>query len=289
MSVLFTDSNCELNWNEIERLNIQYISMPYAMNGEEFGFDMGKTHDYKSFFNKIRNGIMPSTMALNPQNYIDIFEPFLKSGEDILYIHFSSKMSGTFEFMNKAISELKKKYPKRSIKTVDTLSISMGAGIVVYEASKLHNNGASDNEVIAFVKEFREKVCCMFTVDNLMHLKKGGRISGVSAFFGSMLNIKPILSINNEGKIVNVEKVQGKKKAHFTMVKKLKEIGDDLSKYPIIILHADCEDDAEELKMLIKKEVGNDTDIWVQPVGPTVGTHCGPGTLGLIFHSTQRF
>jgi DegV family protein with EDD domain len=284
MSVFFTDSNCEIWFKKAEELNIKFISMPYAIDGVESGYDLGKTHDYKAFFNKIKEGKNATTMALNPDDYYNIFEPYLKKGEDVLYVHFSSNLSGTFEFLEKAKKELLKKYPNRKIKTVDTLNISLGAGVIVYKAAQLHNSGASDEEVIEYVKKLRNEIATYFTVDDLHHLKRGGRISSTQAVIGTMLGIKPILYVNGEGKLVSESKVSGRKKALLELIERFKTNGENVADYPIAILHADCESDANFLKQKVVELAGNDADVWVQQIGPTVGTHCGPGTVGIVFH-----
>jgi DegV family protein with EDD domain len=210
----------------------------------------------------------------------------LQNGEDIIYVHFSSQLSGTFEFMNMAINELLKKYPQRTIKTVDTKNISLGAGLIAYEAALLHNKGASDDEVVKFVEKFREEVKIYFMVDSLQHLKRGGRISATQAVIGGMLGVKPILSTTKDGKLVSVGKASGVKKAISELIEKLKTEG-DVKKFPIGILHADALSDALLLKEKVEEVVGNKNEIWVQEIGPTVGTHCGPGTLGITFHSKK--
>lgn len=288
MSVFFTDSNSELWHTEVEKLGIQFISMPYTLEGEEHGYDLGKTHDYKTFFSKIRKGILPLTSALNPQNYIEYFEPYLKLGEDILYVTFSRQLSATFDFLDQAIEVLKEKYPERTIRYVDTKNISLGAGIIAYEAAVLHKRGATDEEVIAFVEEFRENVATFFTVDDLMHLKRGARISTFNAILGTTLGIKPILCVNDEGKIVSIDKVSGRKKAIKYLATLVKMLGKNVADYPIGILHADAEDEALALKEKVQELVGKEVRIWVQPIGPTVGTHCGPKTLGIAFHAKQK-
>jgi len=288
MSVFFTDSNSELWYEEVDKLGIEYISMPYTLDGVEYGYDLGKTHNFDKFYSKIRKGIMPITNALNPSNYIEIFEPFLKANEDIIYVTFSSQMSGTFEFMNQAISVLNEKYPERKITVVDTKSISMGAGLVAYEAALMHKNGATDDEIVKFVEEFRNDVCCAFVVDDLMHLKRGGRISTTSAVVGSMLGIKPIIAVNDEGKLQTIDKVVGRKKAINYLASLLKNTGKNVADYPITILYADCIEDAKALEEKVYEIAGKDAKVWVHPIGPTVGTHCGPGTLGIVFHAKHR-
>ncbi len=284
MSVFFTDSNCELWHDIVDKLKIEYISMPFTITGKEQFYDLGKTFDFDNFYKLIRSGEMPITSALSPQNYVDIFEPVLKNGEDILYVHFSSALSGTFEFMKQAINELKEKYPERTIKTVDTSNISLGGGLIAYEAALLHRKGTPDDEIIDFVNNFKKEVAVYFTVDDLNHLKRGGRISAATAFFGSVLGIKPILSVNEDGKLVSIAKEKGRKRAIQYLFNKLVQEGKNVADYPISIIHADCEKDALELKNKILEVVGPDATIWFQPIGPTVGTHCGPGTLGLVFH-----
>ncbi len=288
MSVFFTDSNTELWYTEIEKLGIQYISMPYTLEGKEHGYDLGKTYDYKNFFSKIRKGILPLTSALNPQNYIEYFEPYLKLGEDILYVTFSKQLSATFDFLDQAIVVLKEKYPERTVRYVDTKSIAIGAGIIAYEAAVLHKRGATDDEVIAFVEDFRDNIATFFTVDDLMHLKRGGRISAVTAILGTTLGLKPILCVNDEGKLISVDKVSGRKKAIRYLASLVKTLGKNVADYPIGILHGDAEDEALALKSQIQELVGKEVRIWLQPIGPTVGTHCGPKTLALAFHAKQK-
>jgi DegV family protein with EDD domain len=285
---MFCDSNLELWYDKVEKLGLKVISMPYLIDDKEEIFDLGETTDFANFYNKIKKGSMPLTQALNPQNYIDYFEPYLKQGQDILYVHFSNKLSGTFEFLNKAIEELKQKYPERSIKTVDTLSISIGAASLLYEAAKLHNSGASDEEVIAFVKANRNKYAAYFVVDDLNHLKRGGRLSSTKAFMGSLMNVKPILTVNSDGVIVPVDKAKGKIKAMLALIERLKEEGQNVLDHPIIIAHANAEEEANFLLAKIKEYLGEEANIWVQAIGPTIGTHCGPGTFAISFRVKAR-
>lgn len=288
MSIMFCDSNLELWYDKVEELKLKVISMPYVIDNKEEIFDLGKTTDFEAFYNKIKEGSMPLTQALNPQNYIDYFEPYLKAGEDILYVHFSNNLSGTFEFLNKAIEELKEKYPERTIKTVDTLSISIGSAALLYEAAKLHNSGATDDEVIKFVKANRNKYAAYFVVDDLNHLKRGGRLSSTKAFVGSLMNVKPILTVNSSGAIIPVDKATGKTKAMLALVEKLKEEGQNVLDHPIIIAHASAEVEANFILAKVKEYLGEEANVWVQPIGPTIGTHCGHGTFAISFRARKR-
>lgn len=284
MSKFFCDSNCELWFDKVESLGINYISMPYTVGNNEYYYDLGKNTDNRKFFEDMRKGAVPKTSALNMQNYIDYFEPVLKQGEDIIYVTFSHKMSATFESMAKAIEQLKQTYPERTVSVVDTKHISMAAGIVVYYAAKLHNEGASDEEVVKFVESFRERVKCYFTVSNLIYLKRGGRLSSFKAFVGTLFDIKPIIS-NIDGKLENIEKSKGRKKSLKDLTGYLEKDKVDLS-YPIVIMNADCDPDADYTVSAIREKYP-DAEIWEQLVGPVIGSHCGPDTIGVIFVAAE--
>lgn len=284
MSKFFCDSNCELWFDKVESLGINYISMPYTVGDNEYYYDLGKNTDNRKFFEDMRKGAVPKTSALNMQNYIDYFEPVLKQGEDIIYVTFSHKMSATFESMAKAIEQLKQTYPERTVSVVDTKHISMAAGIVVYYAAKLHNEGASDEEVVKFVESFRERVKCYFTVSNLIYLKRGGRLSSFKAFVGTLFDIKPIIS-NIDGKLENIEKSKGRKKSLKDLTGYLEKDKVDLS-YPIVIMNADCDPDSDYTVSAIREKYP-DAEIWEQLVGPVIGSHCGPDTIGVIFVAAE--
>ena len=284
MSKFFCDSNCELWFDKVESLGINYISMPYTVGDNEYYYDLGKNTDNRKFFEDMRKGAVPKTSALNMQNYIDYFEPVLKQGEDIIYVTFSHKMSATFESMAKAIEQLKQTYPERTVSVVDTKHISMAAGIVVYFAAKLHNDGASDEEVVKFVESFRERVKCYFTVSNLIYLKRGGRLSSFKAFVGTLFDIKPIIS-NIDGKLENIEKSKGRKKSLKDLTGYLEKDKVDLS-YPIVIMNADCDPDSDYTVSAIREKYP-DAEIWEQLVGPVIGSHCGPDTIGVIFVAAE--
>ena len=285
MSKFFCDSNCELWFDKVESLGINYISMPYTVGDKEYYYDLGKNTDNRKFFEDMRKGAVPKTSALNMQDYLDNIEPVIKSGEDIIYVTFSHKMSATFESMAKAIQQLKQTYPERTVSVVDTKHISMAAGIVVYYAAKLHNEGASDAEVVKFVESFRERVKCYFTVSNLIYLKRGGRLSSFKAFVGTLFDIKPIIS-NIDGKLENIEKSKGRKKSLKDITGYLEKDKVDLS-YPIVIMNADCDPDADYTIAAIREKYPQ-ADIWEQLVGPVIGSHCGPDTIGMIFVAAEK-
>ncbi len=286
MSVLLCDSNCELWYTRVKELGLDYISMPYCYGGGEYGYDLGENTDFKKFYDAVRGGTVPKTMALNPENYKEILTPYFKAGEDVLYISFSHAMSGTFAQLDAALKELKKEFPERKCTVFNTNSICLGAGIQVETAAELKQKGASDEEIIAFLKEFTNRVAVYFVVDDLMHLKRGGRLSAGAAVAGTLLSIKPMLTVNEEGGLNVIEKVTGRKKAVRALADKVIK-GLTGTEYSVYILDADCKEDGDKLAELIKAE-RSDAKIVRQTIGPVIGTHCGPGTLGVIFIADER-
>lgn len=284
---LFCDSNCEL-WHEtVKELGLKVIRMPYTIDGEMYYYDMGENTDFKGFFDKMKKGAEAKTQALNEYDYLEYFEPFLAAGEDIYYITFSHKMSGTFEAMKSAIVKLKAKYPEREIRYKDSKTISLGAGMVVYYGALEYQKGVTMDELDAYLDELIEHVATYFVVEDLTYLHRGGRVSGVSKVVGNLLGIKPMLCFDEEGKIINFAKVKGFKNALSKLRAIMAEKGSELNKYKVFILQADTEKAADDFAASLKEQFG-DLDVVVQPVGPVIGSHCGPGTIGLIFHCAKK-
>lgn len=286
MSVLLCDSNCELWYTTVKELGIDYIPMPYLYNDREYFYDLGENTDFAAFYSAVRAGAVPKTQALNPENYKDVLEPYFAAGEDVLYISFSHAMSGTFAQLDAAISELKQKYPNRKCTVFDTKSISLGTGIQVKAAAELKNKGASDEEIISFLNDFTNRVAVYFVVDDLMHLKRGGRLSAASAVVGTLLSVKPVLTTNSQGGLSVLEKVSGRKKAVRSLCEKVARTIADYN-YPVYVLDADCKEEGDELAAMIKAR-RPEAEIVRQTVGPVIGSHCGPGTLGVIFIADER-
>jgi len=261
--------------------------MPYTVEDQEYFYDMGEKTDFKGFFDKMRSGVVPKTSALNEYDYVEYFEPVLKRGEDIYYVTFSHQMSGTFGAMKSAIAKLKEQYPDREIRYKDSKTISLGSGFVTYYAALKYREGATMDELDAYLDELIPHTATYFVVEDLTYLYRGGRVSGVSKVMGNLLGIKPILYFNDEGKILNINKVKGFKKALATLRGYMREKGSELNKYKVFMLQADCEKEAESFAASLKAEFG-ELDLVVQPVGPVIGSHCGPGTIGLIFHCSER-
>ena len=284
---LFCDSNCEL-WHEtVKELGLNVIRMPYTIDGEMHYYDMGENTDFKGFFDKMRKGAEAKTQALNEYDYLEYCEPVLAAGDDIYYITFSHKMSGTFGAMKSAIAQLKEKYPDREIRYKDSKTISLGAGMIVYYGALEYNKGATMDELDAYLDDLVEHVATYFVVEDLTYLHRGGRVSGVSKVVGNLLGIKPMLCFDKEGKIINFAKVKGFKNALSKLRAIMAEKGSELDRYKVFILQADTEKAAEDFVAAIKEQFG-DLDVVVQPVGPVIGSHCGPGTIGLIFHCAEK-
>ena len=287
MYQLFCDSNCELWHTKVKDLGLNVIRMPYVLDGEEYFYDMGENHDFEGFFAKMREGSAPTTAALNEYAYMEYFEPVLARGEDIYYITFSHQMSGTFNAMNNVIAQLKEKYPEREIRVKDSKLISLGAGLVVYYGALKYKDGASMDELDAYLEELIPNVDVYFAVEDLTYLHRGGRVSGASKVIGNLLGIKPILYVNEEGKILNINKIKGMRKAISALVGYVKAKATDLDKYKIFLLQADNQTGADLLKEEILVAFPN-ADVEIYPVGPVIGSHCGPGTVGVCFHAKEK-
>jgi DegV family protein with EDD domain len=287
MYQLFCDSNCELWHTTVKELGINVIRMPYILDDQEYFYDMGENTDFKHFFDRMREGAVPKTAALNEFAYTEYFEPVLARGEDIYYVTFSHQMSATFNSMKKVIEELKVKYPEREIRFKDSKLISLGSGFITYYAALKQKEGATMDELDAYLDELIEHTATYFVVDDLTYLYRGGRVSGVSKVVGNLLGIKPILYFNEEGKILNIAKAKGFKKALSELTNYMKAKGSELDKYKVFVLEADCKEQATAFVQSLKDQFG-DLDITIQTVGPVIGAHCGPGTIGLVFHSKEK-
>ncbi len=286
MYQFFCDSNCELWHTTVKELGLNVIRMPYVIGDDLIYYDMGENTDFTDFYNKMRSGVAPKTAALNDFDYTEYFEPVLARGEDSYYLTFSHQMSGTFNAMKRAIDALKEKYPDREIRFKDSKNICMGAGMTVYYAALKYKDGATMDELDAFLDDFIPHVATYFVVDDLTYLHRGGRISGAAKFFGGLLGIKPIIHVNDEGTLINIAKGKGRK-ALSTMRDFVKSKGSELDKYKMFVLNADNEKGANEFVDSLRAEFG-DIDIVTQPIGPVIGSHCGPGTVACIFHAKER-
>lgn len=288
MAVFFCDTDCELWYTTAKELGVKVIPMPYTVDGDERLYDLGENTDIKAFFDRMRAGAAVSTAGLNPQTYIDIFEPYFKAGEEVLYVAFSSRMSNTFSYLDTAIAELKAKYPDAKYRRYDTLNISMGAGIMVYLAAKFFNaHGGDVDATCAYLDTLVQNVAVLFVVDDLKYLARGGRLSPAKAKIGNVLQLKPVLYVNKEGEIDVLTKQSGFKKAMSFIVSEFARKYRPVEGAPVVIVGADCDGYVAELRSRIEPEACG-AEIIVQPVGPVIGAHCGPGTYGIIFTAESR-
>ena len=286
MSIFFCDSNSELWYERQENLGIRYISMPYTLDGKEYYYDLGKETDFADFFDQMRRGARVTTSALNKQDYLDYFRPILEEGDDVFYLTFSHKMSATFNQMDEAIRDLKKEFPERKITVYDSRLISIGTAELVEFAAKLHNDGVGDEELLSKIDAHRKRSAVHFTPETLSYLARGGRLTKGKAAMGNLFNIKPMITFDTEGNLLNYDKVNGRKKALKYLSEQVAKTGVDIA-YPIYIDDADIKADADFLEELVREIVGDKAEIRRQPVGPVIGCHCGPGTIGIAWISDK--
>lgn len=285
--ILMTDSDSDLPFALQQEMNIPVVQMPYILEGKEYLDDLGQSMDYKTYFDKMRNGATPTTSALNETIYLEYFEPILQEGKDLLFIAFSSQLSGTINAIYAAREQLLEKYPERKFTVVDTLSISGPQTLLVIKAHEMYIAGASMEEVAAWLEENKLRAQAWFTVDDLKYLKRGGRVSPAAAAIGTLLDLKPILTETCEGKLAAAEKVRGRRKAMNFIVDKAIENIEDQKESIALLLHADASEDAARLKELAQAKLPELT-IRIENVGPVIGAHAGPGTLALCFMGKKR-
>ena len=286
--VLMTDSSANLTTEIIEKFGIEVIPMIFLVNGVEHrSYRKGENVDIKQYYDMMRNKEDIKTSLLSPETYQEAFRPFLEDGKDILYIGFSSGLSGTYQSSAIAAEMLREEYPQRKIITWDSLCASMGEGLMVYYAAKMKEEGKSIDEILSWLDENKLNLCHWFTVDDLFFLKRGGRVSGATAVIGSALGIKPVLHVDDNGKLIPVSKVRGRKQAMNALVSKMEETAIEPEKQTIFISHGDCLDEAEYVAKCIKEKFGTD-DIVINYIDPVIGAHSGPGTLALFFLGNER-
>lgn len=286
--VIITDSCCDLSEQLANDAGLYVIPMVMTISGKEYKNYLDEREiSSKAFYDRLRAGETASTSALNMDTFLSVFGEFLEQGKDILYLAFSSGLSGTYHVSTLAAEELAQKYPESRIFCCDTLCASMGEGLLVYLAGKKKQSGASIEEVRDFVEQNKLHLCHWFTVDDLNHLKRGGRVSATTAFVGSLLNIKPVLHVDDEGHLINVGKARGRRAAVSSLFEHMKETAVNPSEQTVFISHGDCEQDALALKEMIEKEL-SPKEIQINPIGPVIGAHSGPGTLALFFLGSKR-
>ncbi len=284
--IIFTDSSCDLSQEMIEARGMHYASLSFRFDGGEKEY-YNNEMPIKTFYDKMREGGVAKTSAVNTESFAAGFEKLLSEGKDILYIGFSTGLSTTFNSARLAAEQLKEKYPERKILLVDTLAASAGIALLLDMVNDKKNEGATIEEAAAYAESIKLKICHWFTVDDLVYLKRGGRISPTAAFFGNMIGIKPVLHVDNDGHLINVSKVRGRRTSIMALADKYGATCDDEGKKRVYISHADCLEEAEELGRIINEKYGATTDL-ITDVGTVIGAHSGPGTIALFFVGKER-
>lgn len=284
--IIITDADSELPWEYAEQENLPVFEMPFTLEGVEYYYDLGKEVDIPDFFEKLASGSNVTTSCRSPLDVQEFFQKYLDQGKDILYVGFSHSMSMHFSICESAAAELRTQYPDARIELVDTLSISLGQSQLVMGAIDMKKQGATLDEAKAWVEQNIQHSLVYFVVDDLNYLKRGGRLSGASAFFGTVLDIKPILHTTPEGKLEPIEKVKGKKKAMRRLVELLQERGTDLENATVLITSANEEEGLWLEKLINDTAHPARTILW--RIGPVIGGHVGPGTIGISFFGSER-
>ena len=283
---ILTDSCCDFTEQQYQQFGVSYAPLSVMYKGETHNNFSDETA-VKAFYDELRAGITATTSAVNPDSWAQIMKPILEAGEDILVLAFSSGLSTTYQSAVIAAKELRELYPNRTINVVDTLCAALGQGLLVWYACRKRDEGLSLSELTAWVEEHKLHICHWVTVDDLSHLKRGGRISATTALVGTMLNIKPIIFVDNDGHLINTAKVRGRKSAMEYLAKKLGETGEGYDNETVFIAHGDCPEDAKALEELVKEKYGV-KNVITGYVGPVIGAHTGPGVLVLFFMGKNR-
>ena len=286
---IVTDSSSNLLDETIGRFGLHILPLTFMIDGQQRqSFVKGEKSDLKQFYTMMREGKVITTSLPNMSDSEILLRSLLEAGRDILYLGFSSGLSGTYQAIALLLDNLAAEFPERRVMHVDTLAASGGEGLLVYKAAQMAQAGASIEETRQWVEDNKLKLAHWFTVDDLMFLFRGGRVTRTSAWAGTMLNIKPVMHVDNDGHLIPLEKVMGRKKSILGMLKHMEKTADTpISEKTVFITHGDCLEDAEFLRDKIAEKFGV-TDIHINYVDPVIGAHSGPGTLALFFMASHR-
>ena len=284
--VIVTDSSADLPASLVQELGVEVLPLSFTVQGKTYhNYPDDREMDPKVFYKMLRDGEMATTSAVNVAEYTNMLEPFLQAGKDVLVLAFSSGLSTTYQSSVIAVNELSEQYPDRKIYTVDTLCASLGQGLLVWHAVQEQKKGKSIEEVRDWVEENKLHLCHWFTVDDLHFLKRGGRISAATAVVGTMLSIKPVLHVDDEGHLISMGKARGRGASLTALVDHMEQTVTDVD--TVFISHGDCLADAEKVAADVRKRFGT-RDVVINTIGPVIGAHAGPGTVALFFLGTKR-
>lgn len=282
-----TDSNSDLPQEYIDKLNTTIIPQYYSFGDTVYGDELNMPP--AEFYERMKKGELPGSQANNPAVIEEKFRSLLDKDLDIIHIGFSSALSGSYNNVCMVAKELLEEYTDAKITVIDSLNVSLGESIMVLHANALKEKGASYEEVVDAIEEFKQHINVQFTVDDLFHLQRGGRVSKTTAVVGSALNLKPFLYVSNAGTLVSAGTVRGRKKSLHTLVERMKATLEENTDYslPVGIVHGNCLEDAQVVAELVREQT-NFTNIIINDISPSIGTHAGPGALGILYYGQPR-
>lgn len=286
-TVIIADTCTDLPFEYVKQHNIPLIYFTYNFKGVEYIDDLGQTVSYKDFYNAMKEGETPTTSQVNAQTYAEAFRKYAAEGKPVIYLCFSSALSGSYQNALLARDMVMEEYPQADITVIDTKCASLGEGLIVYYAVEMLERGASKEEIINWVEQNKLKMHHWFTVGDLQYLKRSGRLSGTTAFIGNILDIKPILHVDREGRLVPVFKVKGRKKSIRTLLEKMEEHIVNPEQQVVAVCHSDSDEEAQYLVDQIRSKFPV-RDIIVNQIGPVIGSHSGPGILAVFFLGELR-
>ena len=286
--VIMTDSCCDLSDRTARELGLEVLPLVFHLKGTDYANYLdGREISFPDFYAQVRGGENVTTAAVNVGQFEAAMRPILESGRDVLSISFSSALSTTYQSSVIAAEGLRAEFPDAKILTVDSLCASLGQGLLVWLCAKEKQAGRSIDEVCAYAEETKSRVCHWFTVDDLNHLKRGGRVSAAAALFGTMLSVKPVLHVDDEGRLIPMSKVRGRKSSLLALVDAMEKTAVDPAGQTVFISHGDCEEDARFVGDEIRRRLGV-PEVRINYIGPVVGSHAGPGTVALFFLGNKR-
>ena len=286
--IIMTDSCCDLNAHMAQELELNVVPLTVHMNGKDYANMLdGSEISFEEFYKNIRSGILSTTSAANVGQFEDAMRAVLAQGKDIVCINFSSALSATYQNACIAAKTMADEFPESHVYVVDSLSASLGQGLLLYLAVQKKREGLSAEELVQWVEENKLHIDHWFTVDDLNFLKRGGRVSAATALVGTMLSIKPVMHTDNEGRLTMVGKARGRKASLKALLDAIERLAIEPEKQTMFICHADCEEEAKQVAAEIQRRFGT-TDIRIHYIGPVIGSHTGPNTMGLFFVGTER-
>lgn len=289
MLTLFTDTDTDFTPEIAKEYGYRLISMPYSIDAKTFWpYEDSETIDLHAFYDGLRNGVLPTTGGISKERYLNYFRPEFEKGNDIFYVHFSAAMTVTFHAMDEAVDELLKEFPERRFYALDTKGITIVSYNIAREVGDLFKAGKTPEEVLAWADKEILHFAQYFFADDLKFFKRSGRVKGIAATMGTLLGIRPIITMNDAGEMVSIGKERGRANAIAHLVQSVETLGDDLQAHRIIIGHTDAPEIAKELETELRARFGDDLNIETVVTNPTAGSHCGPNGVGVSFHAKRR-